>query len=43
LQATEDRLELNLSNPLFFQPKLHAILNREREFFQEQEYRARLA
>jgi hypothetical protein len=43
LQPIEDRLELNLANPLFFQPKLHSILNRERDFFQDQEYRARLA
>jgi hypothetical protein len=38
-----DRLELNLSNPYFFQPKLHTILNREKELMQENEYKAKLA
>jgi len=29
-QEENDRLELNLSNPHFFQPKLHTILTREK-------------
>lgn len=42
-QEENDRLELNLSNPHFFQPKLHTILTREKQLMQENEYRARLA
>ena len=38
-----DRLELNLSNPYFFQPKLHMILNKEIELLQDSEFKARMA
>ena len=38
-----DRLELNLANPSFFQPKIHTILHRNRELLIENEYRQRIA
>ena len=42
-QQENDRLELNLSNPYFFQPKLHTILTKETELLQDSEFKARLA
>ena len=30
-----NRVELNLANPHFFQPKLHTILSKDTELFQE--------
>lgn len=31
--ADNDKLELNLANPYFFQPKLHTMLQKEEEIF----------
>ena len=33
--SENDRLELNLNNPYFFQTKLHTIMNKEREIIRD--------